>query len=93
MRSSPATPVAFWRIRGRAPAWTIPGTAALADADGKPFVWKLNPDTMTVSKVSVELGEMTGDKVLIAGGVEPGEVVAISGARELRDGMKVRQMN
>jgi RND family efflux transporter MFP subunit len=72
-------------------AWSVPVTAAQADDSGKPYVWKVDPDTMTVSRVPVELGDMSGDRVYVDSGLAEGELVAVSGVAELREGMKVRR--
>jgi RND family efflux transporter MFP subunit len=71
-------------------AWSIPVSAALADDEGKAFVWKVNPDSMSVSRAPVELGDLSDNRVLITAGVEEGELVAISGVNQLRDDMVVR---
>ncbi len=72
-------------------AWSVPVTAAQADENEQPFVWKVDQPTMTVSKTPVQLGSLTGDRVLLTGGVEEGELVAISGVTALREGMQVRK--
>ena len=36
---------------GAAGAFAMPPNALESDPDGKPFVWRLDPKTMTVSKV------------------------------------------
>jgi RND family efflux transporter MFP subunit len=71
-------------------AWTIPVSAALADDNGKAFVWKLDPDTKAVSRAPVELGDLIDDRVRITAGLDEGDLVAISGVNELRDDMIVR---
>jgi RND family efflux transporter MFP subunit len=71
-------------------AWSVPVSAALADDNGKAFVWKVDPDSMAVSRAPVELGDMFDDRVLITAGLEQGDVVAISGVNQLRDDMVVR---
>lgn len=71
-------------------AWTIPVSAALADDAGKPYVWKVDSDSMVVSRAPVELGDLVEDRVLITGGLEEGDIVATSGVNQLRDGMQVR---
>ena len=45
---------------------------------------------MTVSRVPVELGQLTDDRVLLTSGVEQGDMVATSGVLSLREGMQVR---
>jgi RND family efflux transporter MFP subunit len=72
-------------------AWSVPVTAAQADAEEQPYVWKVDAKSMTVSKTPVELGPLTGDRVLLTSGVEEGDLVAISGVTSLREGMQVRK--
>lgn len=72
-------------------AWSVPVTAAQADADNRPYVWIVDPETMKVSKREVKLGPLSGDRVLLTGGVKKGEMIAISGVSLLRDGMQVRK--
>ena len=72
-------------------AWSVPVTAAQADENQQPYVWKVDPQSMQASKSPVQLGPLTGDRVLLTGGVENGEWVAISGVTSLREGMQVRK--
>jgi RND family efflux transporter MFP subunit len=69
----------------------LPSHATRADADGKPYVWVVDPATMTVSRRPVELGNLTGGSVEIVSGLEKGEQVAISGVKQLVQGMEVRR--
>lgn len=69
----------------------IPAHAVTAGADGKPFVWIVRPESMTVERRDVELGELQGDQVEIRSGLSDGDVVAISGVALLHDGMQVRR--
>lgn len=71
-------------------AWSVPVSAALADDDGKAFVWKVDPASNAVSRAPVELGDLVDDRVLITSGLEEGDLVAISGVNQLRDDMVVR---
>ena len=73
-------------------AWSVPVSAVTADDAGNPLVWKVNPDSLSVSRVPVELGDMIDNRVRITAGVEEGEMVAVSGVNQLRDGMVVRLM-
>ena len=43
-----------------------------------------------MSERPVTLGEMVGSDVLVTGGLEAGDTIAISGVSQLRPGMKVR---
>ena len=69
----------------------IPATAALTDENGKTFVWKLDPDSMTVRRTPVELGPLSGSEVEVHTGLSKGDQVAISGVHQLREGMVVRR--
>ena len=72
-------------------AWSVPVTAAQADENEQPYVWKVDSQSMKVSRAPVELGPLTGDRVLLTGGVQKGDQVAISGVTSLREGMQVRK--
>ena len=72
-------------------ALLVPSHATRADANGKAYVWLLDPGTMKVSRRPVELGLLTGANVEIRAGLEPGDQIAISGVRQLRDGMQVNR--
>jgi RND family efflux transporter MFP subunit len=75
----------------KAGATLIPANAPRAEADGKPYVWLLDPDTMTVSRRPVELGNLTGGNVEVVSGLKEGDQIAISGVRVLEEGMQVRR--
>jgi RND family efflux transporter MFP subunit len=72
-------------------AWSVPVTAAQADESGQAYVWQVDPEAMTVSRKPVELGPLTGDRVLLSSGVSEGDLVAISGVTALREDMRVRE--
>ena len=77
----------------RAPAgYSIPANAVLADEQGVSTVWKVNPDTMTVSRAPVQLGELAGDRIRVLGGLQPGDRIATSGVHNLREGMQVSEL-
>lgn len=71
-------------------AWAVPVSAVQAEASGQPYVWKIDAETMTVHRSPVEMGQLTGDRVRLTGGVKAGEMIAVSGVTQLREGMKVR---
>jgi hypothetical protein len=48
---------------------------------------------MQVSRMRVELGAMSGEKIRILNGLEQGDRIAISGVHHLREGMKVRPLS
>lgn len=70
----------------------LPVNAVVADADAQPFVWRVDPESMTVSKQPVEVGEITGDRIVIESGLEGGEAVALSGVHLLTEGRQVTEM-
>ena len=69
----------------------IPIHAAQGDEAGKAFVWRVDPETMEVRRLPVELGEMTGSMVHVMSGLSNGDEIAISGVGQLREGMQVRR--
>lgn len=70
----------------------VPASAVLADDAGAPRVWKVDPDTMTVHLVPVEVGEMMDDRILVRKGLECGDWIVTAGVHFLRDGMTVRRL-
>jgi len=66
---------------------------AIATADGKSSVWKLNPGSMKVFRTEVEMLGLSGDAVTIRSTVlAPGTEIVTSGVRFLSEGMKVRRL-
>jgi RND family efflux transporter MFP subunit len=76
----------------RQTGFSIPAQATLADDTGAAYVWVVDPEAMTVSRRMVELGEMSGADVVVRSGLAGGDVVAISGVHQLREGMPVRRL-
>ena len=75
-------------------AWSVPATAAQADENGNPYVWKVDPHTMTVSRAPVTLGQFQADdRVLLKSGVKNGDMIVTSGVMLLREGMQVRKID
>jgi RND family efflux transporter MFP subunit len=64
--------------------------SALTQAEGRPAVWVVDQDAMTVSLRPVEVGQFALDSVAIAPGLEEGELVGTAGVQVLRPGQKVR---
>ena len=66
---------------------------AIATADGKSSVWKLDPKSLQVSEVPVEMLDVTGDKVRVRGaGLASGDEIVTAGVRFLSNGMKVQRL-
>ena len=73
-------------------ALLIPSSAVVADSDHRSLVWVYDAAAGIVQGREVELGQMTGGDVEILGGLEDGDTVAILGASNLTEGMKVRPL-
>ena len=69
----------------------IPAQAVFADTDGTPKVWRVDPKTMAVSAVPVELGQIHGDRIEITSGLSAGDTIAITGVHELTEGQIIRR--
>ena len=70
----------------------LPVGAVIADTKAKPYVWLVDPESMTVSKLPVEVGQITGDRIVVTGGVEGGQAIAMSGVHLLDEGTEVTEM-
>lgn len=70
----------------------IPARAVAADAEGNACVWRLDPATMTVHRVYVQVGAMEGEVITILGGLVSGDQVVVSGLLNLREGLKVSRL-
>lgn len=92
------TCTALVRAKGRSAVGDEAGVfrlplAALATSDGKSAVWRLDPTTMKVSRVPVEMLSMAGDSVQVrAPDLKPGDELVSTGVRFLADGMTVRRL-
>jgi RND family efflux transporter MFP subunit len=64
--------------------------SALTSAAGNPSVWVVDPAAQTVALRPVEVTRHDPARVLIAGGVAPGDIVVTAGVQALRPGQKVR---
>jgi RND family efflux transporter MFP subunit len=69
----------------------VPSNALGSDPDGKAFVWRLDPATMTVSKVPVTIGDVSDSMIEVSGELAAGDEIVISGVPQLQPGMKVRR--
>jgi len=76
-------------VRAPAPI-RVPAYAVGADAQNRPFVWAIDADSLTVHRRIVAVGEMHGDQIEVESGLRAGDVIAVSGIRQLREGLPVR---
>ena len=72
--------------------FTVPAQAIVSNEGGEPYVWVIDRSAMTVSRRPVELGELAGAEAEVVEGLTAGEVIAVSAAQNLRDGMEVREI-
>jgi multidrug efflux system membrane fusion protein len=71
--------------------FVIPAIAVFADDQGKSNVWVVDKEKMTVERRKVTTGDLTGEaSIQITGGLHSGELIAVSGVSQLREGMKVK---
>jgi RND family efflux transporter MFP subunit len=76
------------RLEGAA-GISIPASA-LTRAQGQPAVWIVDPKASTVSLHPVDVERFDLARVIVAQGLEPGDVVVTAGVQALRPGEKVR---
>lgn len=68
----------------------IPSSAIFGDISGKKFVWVYEEDNSTVTKRSVEIGNLASNGVYIKNGLEIGEIIITKGVNTIDEGMKVK---
>jgi multidrug efflux system membrane fusion protein len=64
---------------------------ALAERNGQSVVWVLDPKALTVQPQPVFTADITGNVVLIAKGITPGQEIVTAGVHALSPGQKVRR--
>jgi RND family efflux transporter MFP subunit len=64
--------------------------SALTDSGGQPAVWIVDQASMTVALRTIEVASFDQSQVLVARGIEPGDVIVTAGVHALRPGQKVR---
>jgi membrane fusion protein, multidrug efflux system len=64
---------------------------AVAELQGKNFVWVIAPDNQA-SQRPVTVGKQVGEKLLILDGLKPGERIVVEGLQKVRDGAPVKPM-
>jgi len=71
----------------------IPLDLVIADPNGNPFVWVVDPASMRANKRPVELGELYGANANIAGGLSVGDRIVASGVNSVTPNMLVRDID
>jgi RND family efflux transporter MFP subunit len=69
----------------------VPVSAVFQPGAAEPAVWVIGPDE-TALRRPVKLGSPAGGQVEIAGGLSPGDRIAVAGVTFLREGMQVRDL-
>jgi RND family efflux transporter MFP subunit len=64
--------------------------AALTSTRGAPAVWVLDPQTKTVALRNIDVAGFELDRVMVAQGLDAGELVVTAGVQTLRPGQQVR---
>jgi RND family efflux transporter MFP subunit len=64
--------------------------AAVMQQQGKTAVWLVDPATMTVNAQPIDVAGAEGNAVIVAGGLQPGQVVVTAGVHVLTPGLKVK---
>ncbi len=80
-------------VTGRLELDAVTGIAipavALTQVEGKPAVWVVDPKTSTVALRRVTVRSNDANVVMVAAGLNPGDVVVTAGVQVLRPGQKV----
>jgi RND family efflux transporter MFP subunit len=72
---------------------TVPAIAVWADDAGHSMVWVVDSKTMAVHRRAVTTGDLTGvDSIKVTEGLNPEEVIAVSGVSKLQEGQVVRKL-
>jgi membrane fusion protein, multidrug efflux system len=69
----------------------VPLSAVDQATAGSPAVWVVGPDDLVTRRV-VKLGQISGDRIQVLDGLQPGDRIAVAGVTFLREGMKVRDL-
>jgi RND family efflux transporter MFP subunit len=77
-------------IRLSAPPGVEVPASVLTEANGRPAVWVVDPQSQTVSLRNVDVLRYDPATVIISQGLETGEIVVTAGVQTLRPGQKVR---
>jgi len=73
---------------------TIPAIAVFADKESQPHVWVIKQPDNTAHARQVTTGKLSGtDQIEILDGIKSGDVIAIAGVSQLREGMQVRPVD
>lgn len=69
----------------------VPVSSVFQRAPEEEVVWVIGADQTAVAR-KVKTGELTGNRIEVVDGLQPGDRIAIAGVTFLREGMKVRDL-
>ena len=73
-------------------SYALPINSVGSDAQGNPFVWVVDSSTMTVARISVETGVVSGSRIEVnSDKLKEGDWVVTSGVHNLLQGDQVRK--
>jgi RND family efflux transporter MFP subunit len=75
-----------------APIIAAPLQALLKESD-ETYVWVLDATTMTVRRSRVTIATVSGNDVVLADGVKPGDTIVTAGVHLLKEGQKVKRID
>lgn len=87
-------PGMFGRIKidlGVRPESILVPERAVAELQGKNFVWVIGPDNKATQR-AVKVGETLGENVIISEGLKSGERIVLEGLQKVREGAPVKPM-
>lgn len=74
----------------RSLGFPVPLHAIVSNKVNETTVWKIDPETKRVSKIKVTTGATIGEYCVVQGGLNNGDLIAISGVHQLSEGVQVR---
>jgi len=68
----------------------VPVHALVSENDRETFVWRIDPEKRTVSKVAVTMGATIGRFCVVQGGLKNEDLIVVAGVHKLHEGDEVR---
>lgn len=91
--TSGMTATAILALKDNLSAVWVPVIAVLQGDDQSSRVWVYDAASSTVTARTVRVGQLTGSQIEILEGLQDGDQIAILGANNLSEGMKVRPLD
>lgn len=74
----------------RSEGFPVPAGAVFSENEGQSKVWRLDPESSTVSSVEVETGALIDEKIVVKGKLGNNDLIVTSGVHYLSEGQEVR---